>query len=324
VRVHVSIARINTLVLTPLVLAVALRLAGELFPPDQVWGHMGHAIGLSAWPWLCAFSPAWALLARWRAGRWSWAMLVAIGVMPLAGLPFGADSGRGMAVLVANVNAYTVGRADLAETLAETGARVVIEVEARAREIPGLVRVAHNFDLQVSRPSHYSAVYCHPDVRCEAAITEEFGAANMVMPLALVRIEGAVCLMGTHAPPPVPFNIAGLMPYMERIAATIAAGRMVTDWGPCRRGDPVIVAGDMNAVPGSWATRPFEGLGLSDPLAGHGIFATTWPSGGDWINLPLMQLDHLWAGVVGVGDIRLVRLPGSDHQGLFFRLQPDD
>ena len=115
-------------------------------------------------------------------------------------------------------------------------------MEARARQIPGLVRKAHNFDTQVSRPSHYTAVYCHPDVSCEAAITEEFGAENMVMPLAMVRLEGPLCVMGTHGPPPVPFNIAGLMPYMERIADHIMDGRMQRDWTVCREGDPVIVA----------------------------------------------------------------------------------
>ena len=313
--------RIDALVLAPLVLAVVMRGAGELFPADEVWGHMGHSIGLSAWPWLCLFSPVWAAVARLRLGRWRWSMVAAIGVLSLAGIPFGPDSGEGDLVLVANVNAYTAGRADLARAMEETGAQLVIEVEARARQIPGLVRRAHNFDAQVSRPSHYTAVYCHPDLECEAAITEEFGAKNMVMPLAMARVNGSVCIMGTHGPPPVPFNIAGLMPYMERIADIIDQGRMKEDWTVCRAGDPVVVAGDMNAVPGSWATRPFSGKGLSDPMAGHGVFATTWPSGGDWINLPLMQLDHLWVGATPVDSVRTIRLPGSDHQGILFRLR---
>ena len=299
-----------------------MRGVGELFPSDQVWGHMGHAVFLSAWPWWFAISPIWAVVARWRAGRWTWAMWVGLAVSPLAGLPFAPDSGEGTPILVANVNAYTVGRAPLARRLADTGAKVVIEVEARARAVPGLLRVAHNFDKSVSRPSHYAAVYCHPSVHCEAAITEEFGAANMVMPLALVRIEQTLCLMGTHAPPPVPFNMAGLMPHMERISSAIDGGVMTKDWGPCKRGDPVVVAGDMNAVPSSWATRPFDNKGLSDHMFGHGLFATTWPSGGDWLNFPLMQLDHLWVGKAEVGDVHLVRLPGSDHQGLFFRWRP--
>ena len=64
-----------------------------------------------------------------------------------------------------------------------------------------------------------------------------------------------------------------------------------------------------------------DGRGLSDPMAWHGVFATTWPSGGDWINLPLMQLDHLWVGAVEVGDERTIRLPGSDHQGILFRIR---
>lgn len=316
--------QIHALVLVPLVLGVVLRLLGELFPSDEVWGHMGHALCLSAWPWLCLISPIWALWGRFRFGQWTWTMVVAICALPLAGVPFASDSGNGQPVLVANVNAFIVGRQELAEAIADIDAEVVIEVEARARQIPGMIRVAHNFDEQVARPSHYTAIYCRPDTKCEGYITEEFGAKNMVMPLAMVRLRDSICLMGTHGPPPVPFNIAGLMPYMERIAGTIANGRMNTDWGPCQQGDPVIVAGDMNAVPGSWATRPFDGKGLKDPMFGHGVFATTWPSGGDWIDLPVMQLDHLWVGAVDVGDHRTLRLPGSDHQGLFFRIRSGD
>jgi len=320
----VSDRKIHLLVLLPFILALLLRGVGELFPPDEVWGHMGHSIGLSAWPWLFLLAPLWALIGRWRFGRWTRSMTVACLALPLAGIPYGPDSGEGRPIFVANVNAYTAGRVDLAQALADVGADVVIEVEARAQQIPGMDRVAHNFDEQVSRPSHYSAVYCRPGVRCEGAITEEFGARGMVMPLALVRVEQEFCLMGTHGPPPVPFNIAGLIPYMERIAGTIDAGRMNSDWGPCLTGDPVIVAGDMNAVPGSWATRPFNGRGLTDPTRFNGVFATSWPSGGDWLNLPLMQLDHVWVGAINVGDVRNVRLPGSDHQGVFFRIKPGD
>ena len=320
----IPVQRVNAIVLLPLILEVVLRLVAELFPSDEVWGHMGHSIGLSAWPWLCLLAPLWALVARWRAGVWTWAMWLAVAVLPLAGIPLEGDDGVGQPIFVANVNAYIPGRAALAQAMADLEADVVIQVEARVKEIPSMDSVAHNFDEQVSRPSHYSAVFCRPGVVCDSIITEEFGAEDMVMPLAMVRLDGGVCLMGTHGPPPVPFNIAGLMPYMQRIADSIDNGRMAIDWGPCRANDPVIVAGDMNAVPGSWATRLFEGKGLSDPLAWRGVFATTWPSGGDWINLPLMQLDHVWVGAVEVGNVRTVRLPGSDHQGLFFRIKSRD
>jgi endonuclease/exonuclease/phosphatase (EEP) superfamily protein YafD len=316
-----SLMKINALVLLPLVLAVVLRVAGELFPPDEVWGHMGHSIGLSAWPWLCLFAPLWALLARYRSGRWTKSMYLAIAVAPLAGIPPLPDSGEGRPVLVANVNAYMAGRTDLQNAMADLQADVVIQVEARVKEIPGMVALAHNFDAQVSRPSHYTAAFCVEEASCTSSITEEFGYGAMVMPMALVRVADQVCVMGVHGPPPVPFNIEGLLPYMRKIAESIEQGRLREDWGACRKGDPVIVAGDMNAVPGSWAIREFKGRGLRNMTAWRGVWATSWPSGGDWINLPLMQLDHVWAGDVEVGDVRTVRLPGSDHQGLFFRIK---
>ena len=106
-KLHLPVQRINLLVLVPLILAIILRLVGELFPSDEVWGHMGHSIGLSAWPWLCLFAPLWALVARWRAGVWTWGMWVSVAALPLAGIPMPSDDGVGQAILVANVNAYT-------------------------------------------------------------------------------------------------------------------------------------------------------------------------------------------------------------------------
>ena len=229
-----SLDRINRWVLFPLVLAVVLRLVGECFPSDEVWGHMGHSIGLSAWPWLCLLAPMWALLARYRAGRWTWSMALAMAVVPLSGIPPLPDSGEGTPVVVANVNAYMSGRSNLAEALAGLNAEVVIQVEARVKTIPGMGIAAHNFDEQVSRPSHYTASFCRDGVSCAASVTEEFGAGTMVMPMAMVRMNGNVCLMGIHGPPPVPFNIEGLLPYMRRIGESIEGGRLREDWGVCR------------------------------------------------------------------------------------------
>jgi endonuclease/exonuclease/phosphatase (EEP) superfamily protein YafD len=306
--------------LAPAGLAVLLRLSAELVPADQPWGHMVHSICLMAPRWLALLTPLMCLRVAWGSGARALPGAIALLALPLIGLP-GWDSGRpGVRVLVANVNAYTGQPVGLSEAIAALEPDVVVQVEARSRSIPGMVTVAHNFDRRLERPSHATAVFCRPPTVCEGLITQEIGSRTKFMPIGLVRVDERFCVVGIHGPPPVPIDASGLQPYMDRVARSIRSGRMAEDWGPCREGDPALVAGDMNAVPGSWAARTLAPTGLRDLLKYQGLFAISWPFGGDTLNLPTLQLDHMYAGALVVDDVHMVSLPGADHRGVWGRV----
>jgi endonuclease/exonuclease/phosphatase (EEP) superfamily protein YafD len=301
-------------------LPAALSLVGvglaECVPSDAVWGHLVHAIGWMAPRWLMLLTPFWCLRVSLASGR-RWApAVVSLLALPLVGLPLGEASGPGLRVLVGNVNAYTAEPEGLAAAIAETRADVVIQVEARAFEIPGYTLIADNRGDVLPRPSHASAVFCRQGVACEGAVSEQFGSRKKKMPVALARLPDGVCVFGMHAPPPVPLDATGLQPHMERVASYVNEGVMARPWGPCQRGDPVVIAGDFNAVPGSWATRALSATGLRDHLAHWGLFALSWPFGGDILTFPVFQLDHLFVGQVHISGVEFLRLPGADHRAI--------
>lgn len=308
--------------LAPALLAVVLRGLAEAMPSDQTWGHMVHSICLMSAPWLALVTPLVCMRVAWGSGARRVPFIIGVLALPLIGVP-GWDSGKpGVTILVANVNAYTGQPDGLAEAAAELSPDVFVQVEARSRVVPGMTALAQNFDVPMPRPSHATAVFCKPTIACESLVTEEIGSRTKTMPLGLVRVQGQFCLMALHGPPPVPLDASGLQPYMDRVAAAIANGRMSKDWGPCRVGDPVVVAGDMNAVPGSWAARTLRDRGLTDEFRYQGLFAISWPFGGDTLNLPTMQLDHLYSGAVEVDGAKMVSLPGADHRGVWGRISP--
>lgn len=309
--------------LAPALLALLLRAIGELVPSEETWGHVLHSVCLMAPRWLALLTPLICLRVAWGSGAKRVPALIAVLALPCIGLP-GWDTGRpGISILVANVNAYTGEPEGLAEAVAALEPDVMVQVEARARAIPGMLMHADNFDRPMPRPSHATAVFCRPEIQCEALVTEGIGSRTKTMPLALVRVAEKFCLMGIHGPPPVPLDASGLQPYIDRMAASIDQGRMLKDWGPCRVGDPVVVAGDMNAVPGSWAARTLVGEGLRDVLKYRGLFAISWPFGGDTLNLPTLQLDHLYAGDVEVDGAKMLSLPGADHRAVWGRISVD-
>ena len=118
-------------------------------------------------------------------------------------------------MLAANVNAFSPqdtpeDRAALEAELAAHGADVVLVLEKRPLELPGYVRAADNFDEDLPRASHATALYCRAGLACAGAVTPEFGSETSFMPLGLLRVTGPlaapVCLGALHAPPPVPLG----------------------------------------------------------------------------------------------------------------------
>lgn len=315
--------QVGALFLPVLLSGLCLALA-PLLPETLVLTHAAKALLLTLPRWAMALWLPWGLLLgiRVRALLPS-ALVLGIFGLALAGDPRPPGPGEGWKVLSTNVNAYSddPDPQNLVAAVSALSADLVIAVERRLLEVPGMVRVADNLDEDLPRESHAITVFCRSSVPCEAEVTPEFGSATSKMPMALVRLGGAVCVLGVHAPPPVPFDPSGIDPYVAQIASKVREGRLVADWAPCREGDPVAIAGDFNAVPYSTAWRAVRDLGLRPVLQDRGVFAASWPTGGGWPDLPFFQLEHVFEGALSVSGARLLRMPGTDHKAILWSVQ---
>ena len=320
----------------PWVLALCCLCLSWLCPLDTVSGQVLAAGLLQAPRWLLFLSPLWLVLwGLWsrRRGplgrRYLWVLLVIPGVW-LGGLPPSWTEPldvpeSSLRLVAANVNAFSDSEdpAELEERLSQLDADVIVVIEKRALQIRGMVRVADNFDDDLPRISHATAIFCREGLACLARVTPEYGSESMKMPMGLVRLPDAgVCFLGIHGPPPAPYDPTGLQPYMDWVATHIVDGRISAGWDPCEAGDRVILAGDLNAVPWSESWETLIERGLTDRLMSWGIFAASWPSGGGWPDLPFFQLDHVLIGPVEVPRAEKIRLPGSDHQAVVLDLIP--
>ncbi|GEM_PF-961175 len=314
-------AHVAQVVVLPLLLGLACHCAAWALPADRIWTNAAQALLLTAPRWCLLLWPLGALGLLLRHRRFGAPMLLTVAGLALAGLPPGPSTGEGFLLVSANVQAFAETHHGLEQALGGLQADVVLTLEKRALQIPGMTRVADNYDRELSRDSHGTAVFCREGLACEAVVTDEFGSDTSRMPLALIRLDG-VCVLGVHGPPPVPLDASGLAPYMARLAEALDRGRLARAWGPCRVGDPALVAGDLNAVPGSGPHRLLLSRGLTDVVQPQGIWAGTWPAGGGWPDLPVMRLDHLLAGQVQVDGVRTLRLPGADHKALRAWVRP--
>jgi endonuclease/exonuclease/phosphatase (EEP) superfamily protein YafD len=304
--------------LAPVCLSCILWLIGRFMPWENIYLYPIQAVLLTLPVWIMAVWLPWTIACvLWWKKRW-W--LVVVSLIGL-GWPFSStDPDDGFDVLVANVNAFS-GRAQFLQSYIELmHVDVAVLVEKRAVEINGMIRQADDFSLPVARPSHHIAVFCRED--CSAWVSGQIGSPDMAMSLALVRLPSEVCLIAIHAPPPVPKSATGMRPYIEFIEKYVSQGRLVADWEVCQQNDKVIIAGDMNAVAGSWPYRSLINTGIKDLRSYRGILGATWPTGSEaFIDFPFFRIDHILTKDVDVYNISTIDIPDSDHKGILFSVR---
>ena len=303
----------------PLVAILLCMLLATACPEGMTWSSAARAVLLTLPRWLVGGWVVWGLWAAWQRSKAG----LPVAALALVGMgwPTVADAeGPGLRFIVSNVQAYSGDPEALEGAIEAMEPDVMLAMEKRVRKLKGMDRIAHNYDSDLPRPSHGAAVFCRKGLLCAAEVTQEIGPEGCSMPLTLVRVEASVCVVGLHAPPPVPVCGRGLQPYAEHVASHLRAGRVERELGPCQPEDPVIVTGDLNQVPGSRAWRTLVNTGLDDALAWNGVWAASWPAGGGWPRLPFFRLDQVLTGKVKIGRVDLVDLPGADHRALAFRL----
>lgn len=281
-----------------------------------------QAICLSALPWGLGLWTIWALVLAWKwKAKWYWLFWFTPWWF---GIPQCAPSTEpsGQDILAVNVNAFTGNQAQLENALADMEADIVIVIEKRAEQIRGMTRVADDFDPPLHRASHHMAVFCRK--QCKAWVSPQIGSDSMAMSFALVQPRQGVCVIGIHAPPPAPYDSTGTIPYILFLAKHIENGVLREDWQVCRKGDSVMVMGDMNSVPASRPYRLLLATGLTDFRGGTGVFGGSWPVGGGWPLVPFFRLDHLLATKdLPIDGVHSVRVPDSDHFGIRAWLRSD-
>ena len=225
-------------------------------------------------------------------------------------------------ILVANVNAFTGNEAELQRYLEYLHVDYAILLERRADEIKGMQRAADDFSTPVKKKSHHAAIFCRED--CRAWISEQIGSDELKMSYALLKIEPDICVIGIHAPPPVPVVATGMRPYINAISKYIQNGRVKADWQVCDKDDRAIVTGDMNAVAGSWPYQQLREKGLVDQARLLDRTGATWPSGGEvFVDFPFFRIDHLLRNEeITVPYFQRISIPDSDHKALLFGVNP--
>ena len=307
--------------LLPALAALCSGALAQPLPIDTIAGSAAAAVLLSLPRWFLGLWIPWGLVRAWRQRSALPLLATVAGVIAVGLPPWMPEEEDGLLVVAANVQAYSDVLDPLEQALAELEADLVVTIEMREPGVPGkvegMVNTGDNYQRELPRISHGTAVFCRRGLLCQTEITEEIGASGCTMPMSLTRVEGRMCVVGIHAPPPAPKCALGLQPYVDEVTVHLDEGRIVGPWGPCEDGDPALVIGDLNFVPGSRIHRQMLDRGMQDALAWHGLWANSWPAGGGWPDFPFFRLDQFFVGEpLEAHSMRLFDLPDADHKAV--------
>jgi endonuclease/exonuclease/phosphatase (EEP) superfamily protein YafD len=241
--------------------------------------------------------------------------------------PATRDGTVSLRIAVANLN--------FANTAVEAP-RVLVDLDADLLLI--LEWSGHNLDLKLfdsdwiseldepSSGAHGVLILRKRSVVATASLVPTPIAGPCPIPIATARMQVGgrwLSILGAHAPPPIEECEDTNGPTLIHLAGLIDSGRMRSDLGECRQGDPVVLAGDLNAYPWSANIRKLRASGLVDAFARR-----HWRPTGTWSPYPwflsFARIDYiLVAHEAEVQGSWIVNLPGSDHRVVVADLRLD-
>ena len=142
-----------------------------------------------------------------------------------------------------------------------------------------------------------------------------------VLVARVASAAGPFAFIGAHTPPPIEKCQDTNALAAAALARWIVDGALAKNLGPARAGDPVVLAGDLNALPVYPQILRLHATGLWDVLLGDLRPHPTWPAHGP--GFAAGRIDYVWAPRGwAVDDRGTTHAPGSDHLAVWADLQP--
>ncbi len=170
--------------------------------------------------------------------------------------------------------------------------------------------------------THGLCVLAKTDLKIESDMVPTPIMSLCRMPFAVSRFlfHGVyITFIGAHTPPPVSACHDANRPTLKAMAAWIENGRLKSDLGPGRKGDPVLIAGDLNEYHPSRSLARFSTVGMTD------AFQCGWKPQPTWapMGVPsLIKIDHILMGkgFTATGAY-VIDMNGSDHRSVVADLE---
>lgn len=239
-----------------------------------------------------------------------------------ASLPLPSRASDTFRLTVANINFENVQRDALSRTLVDTNSDLIVVFEWTGKNLNLELLTNQGFTILLNDPRRGT------HGTCVIARHPRTGDANLIpapiqgpcqIPFAAIRVQRRgefVTIVGVHAPPPVLACQQTTAPTLQAVASWVRQGKLLTPLGKSKKGEPVIVAGDLNVSPFHSVLRELSHAELHDAYS-----SATWCPGPTWtprLGFPAcVRVDYIWIpDEFTPHNAHVIPLPGSDHRGV--------
>lgn len=250
------------------------------------------------------------------------------GLVVLAGLrnvyPDAKDPAASDVIRIAAANLFFRNSDPLAgEVLARLDADLLVLRERTRHNLNVEPLIERGWIVELDEPApgekaYGAMVLRRPSVRATASTVQLPLVRRCDIPLTTVLTfvgERRLCVLGVHVPDRHACGESHEVTF-DWLTDRIDDGRLSGDLGECGAGDPVVLAGDFNALAWSREMIRLRDKGLADS---YGVWQL-WPAGtwapGSWFPA-VARIDYILVppGARTVGAW-IVKLPGSDHRAV--------
>jgi len=204
----------------------------------------------------------------------------------------------------------------------DTNAEIAFVSEWTGRNLDPIVILSSGYKVVIDEPkngTHGALVLVKKNISITSRMVKNPVAGPCSIPFITVRVQYGkehITILGVHAPPPVKACKQTTDKTVSYFASLAFKGKLAKDIGVGRKGDLVILVGDLNTLPYSTTISDISDSGLVDAHKRVGRFmGATWAP---FSLLPVMaRIDYVFSSPdINVQYLWNTRMPGSDHNML--------
>ena len=225
----------------------------------------------------------------------------------------------GFRVAYANIQAGNTDSLEVARSLRDTEADAIIAMEWTGDNLDPIELLSSGYKVVMDSPgngTHGVLLLAKQALAITSMMVENPVPGPCAIPILTSSLQyknTLITILGVHAPPPVAACKNTTDKTVSFFAGLVSGGKLARNIGVGRKGDAVIILGDMNTLPFNRSIDDISHSGLVDAHshAGHFLGATWAPfyvlprvARIDYVfNSPELKIRKLWN----------TRIPGSDH-----------
>lgn len=222
-------------------------------------------------------------------------------------------------IAYSNINFENNNPLEVTKKLLDTDADIILVTEWTGKNLDPIDILSSGYKVVVDSPgngTHGALLFARKNIGITSIMVDNPVSGPCSMPILTASLQyrdTLITILGVHAPPPVESCKSTTDKTVRYFASLVSNRKLAKDIGVGRRGDSIILVGDLNTLPFDATIGDILNSGLDDAHKRAGRFmGATWAP---FYALPgLARIDYIFSSPeLNIQNLWNTRMSGSDH-----------